>query len=352
MRFPKPRKRATALTWVTDHLAVGGAPLSVEQLDRLKHEGVDAILNLCGEFCDLHHVEAAHGFEVRYMPIGDEEAPELHALEETLAWLDECLYLGKKTYIHCRHGIGRTGTVLNAYLLRRGLGHRGAARILKHLRSQPTNFEQWWTVRKYGRTSPRLTIREPSLENGRLVDLGPFFRDYEAIAGRADDLYHGPGPRCGRDHDRCGGVPVRLTLAEAVCLRHAIDSKLSSQDRAQAIDRAVASARKERALSGLCATDDEACCLFDAGAVCPLQGPDGCIVFAHRPLQCRTYDLPGDMQRELWDDVLAPALTRLSEEILFAFTNEPTTDTLPAFSLPDVISGRYVQAFFHFLLKR
>lgn len=117
------RNLAFPLTWVTDHLAVGPAPMSYLALDSLREQGVRAILNLCAEFTDLHDIEAASGFEVYHLPIPDEEAPDLAELEKALAWLDEAIYLGKKVLIHCRHGIGRTGTVLNAYLLRRGLGH-------------------------------------------------------------------------------------------------------------------------------------------------------------------------------------------------------------------------------------
>jgi protein-tyrosine phosphatase len=120
---------AYSATWVTDQLAVGAAPMSYEQLDCLRAEGIGAILNLCGEFCDLHDIECAAGFEVYHMPLADEEAPELAELEKALAWLDEAIYLGKKVLIHCRHGIGRTGTVLNAYLLRRGLGQAANAQI-------------------------------------------------------------------------------------------------------------------------------------------------------------------------------------------------------------------------------
>ena len=115
---------AHPVTWVTDHLAVGPAPMSFAALDDLHGQGVGAILNLCAEFTDLHGIEAEHGFEVYHLPIEDEEAPDLAELDKALDWLDEAIYLGKKVFIHCRHGIGRTGTVLNAYILRRGLGHR------------------------------------------------------------------------------------------------------------------------------------------------------------------------------------------------------------------------------------
>ncbi|MGQ9500375.1 MAG: protein-tyrosine phosphatase family protein [Dissulfurimicrobium sp.] len=49
-------------------------------------------------------------------------------MERALAWLDEAIYLGKKVLVHCRHGIGRTGTFVTAYLIRRGLGLKLAAK--------------------------------------------------------------------------------------------------------------------------------------------------------------------------------------------------------------------------------
>jgi hypothetical protein len=44
------------LTWITSQLAVGHAPMSYEDLDAIRAEGVGAIVNLCGEFCDLHEI--------------------------------------------------------------------------------------------------------------------------------------------------------------------------------------------------------------------------------------------------------------------------------------------------------
>lgn len=349
-----PPAPAYPLTWVTDSLAVGGAPMSYDQLDSLRAQGISAIMNLCAEFCDLHDIEARHGFEVRYLPVHDEEAPELAELERGLAWLDEAIYLGKKVLIHCRHGIGRTGTVLNAYLLRRGLGHKLAGQKLKRLRSKPANFEQWWTIRKYGKAAGRLTLREPSLEFRNLVDLSPFFTEYQALADRAEDL---AGPeaaahgRCGQDHDRCCRTPVGLTLAEAVVLTHALNTALTSERRLSIIAAAVAAAASERRAASAQTADAADFCLIDAGAVCPLREDRRCLLFARRPLQCRTHGLPGAAKAELWEDILGPALGRLSEQIFFAYTSAFLPRRLPAFKLPDVVSGRYVQAFFHLLME-
>jgi len=336
-------------TWVTDQLAVGAAPMSYVHLDGLRDAGIGAILNLCGEFCDLHDIECAAGFEVYHMPLADEEAPELAELEKALAWLDEAIYLGKKVLIHCRHGIGRTGTVLNAYLLRRGLGHKLAWFKLRTLRSKPANFAQWWTIRKYGRQSPKLTVREPSLEMRKAVDLSPFFRDYEALQARLDEEI---GPRvemCGRDHAKCCGTPVLLTMVEAVYITQKMNVVLTSEKRLQVIARAVDTARKERLADTQ--TSGHAYCLSDADARCPLLDDKACMLFAYRPLQCRSISLEERAAERLWGRVLAPALESLSLQLWLAYAGTMAPASLPFFPLADVVSGRYVQSLFHLMVR-
>jgi Fe-S-cluster containining protein len=350
------RKPAYQVTWVTDQLGVGSAPMSHAQLDSIREEGVDAILNLCGEFCDLHDIEKEAGFEVHYLPLGDEEAPSLIELEKALAWLDEAIYLGKKVLIHCRHGIGRTGTVLNSYLLRRGLGHKLAWRALKKLRSKPANFVQWRTVRKYGKQSGRLTVREPSLEFKRLVDLSPFFNDYNELVQRVDELaaLTPGGHACGLDHSQCCRTPVRLSLAEAVHLSHRINRELCCDTRLSVIERAVATAQAERKVAGDLGREQENLeyCLSEAGAVCPLLERGVCMLFDHRPLQCRAFGLDESEDGELWSDLLTPALNKVSGEIWFAYTGSMVEERLPLFSLPDVVSGKFMERVFKLMLEQ
>lgn len=341
------KKAAYSPTWVTEQLAVGAAPMSYAQLDCLRESGVTAILNLCGEFCDLHDIESQAGFEVYHLPLADEEAPDLVALEKALAWLDEAIYLGKKVLIHCRHGIGRTGTLLNAYLLRRGLGHRLAWLKLRNLRSKPTNFAQWWTIRKYGKNSPRLTIREPSLEMQKAVDLSPYFIEYEALIYRVDDLSgYELREQCGREHCLCCRIPIHLTLIESVYLTHRLNIKLRSSQRLEVISRAVERSQLERDASKKV---DGTYCLSDIDLVCPLYAQEKCMLFSDRPLQCRTFGIEAMTSSDLWEDVLSPALRRLSFELWLAFIGKMARDDLPRFSLCDVVSGKYVQQLFHFM---
>ena len=339
---------AYPLTWVTDHLAVGGAPMSHAQLDSLRAQGVTAILNLCAEFCDLHEIEAAAGFEVRYLPIPDECAPDLPALEDALGWLDEAVYLGKKVLIHCRHGIGRTGTVLNAYLLRRGLGHMGAARVLRPLRAKPANFNQWWTIRRYGKAAGKLTVREPLLEAGKPVELGPFLADYAGLAAMAQEAA-GDAPACGRDHDVCCRRPLWLSLIEAVALARAIDVGLTSQVRQSVIEDAAGAAREMDELTQRYG-DSRELCVSGWSRRCPLSRDGACLVFDSRPVACRLFGAPAVAQAALWDKTLEPALGELSRQVFVALAGTAVGEALPHFALPDVASGRYVSAVFNYLL--
>jgi protein-tyrosine phosphatase len=139
------------LTWVTDHLAVGYAPLSHQDIASMSEQGIEAIVNLCGEYCDLHEIQQQAGFKVYYLPIPDECAPDMEELEKTLDWLDETIAQGKKVLVHCRFGVGRTGTLVTAYLLKQGMNLKAASKILKNTRANPTNHCQWHLLRKYGK---------------------------------------------------------------------------------------------------------------------------------------------------------------------------------------------------------
>ena len=170
-----------SLTWITKNLAVGHAPMSYAELDSLKEQGIGAIVNLCGEFSDLHEIERNAGFEVFFLPIPDETAPQMEEMEKGLEWLDEAVYLGKKVLVHCHHGIGRTGTFVTAYLLRRGFSLKKAGKMLKGTRANPTNFSQWWLLRKFGKKEGRLTLEEPTPDNRNSADLSEFYSRYEQL---------------------------------------------------------------------------------------------------------------------------------------------------------------------------
>lgn len=159
------KKKRSAINWVTDSLGVGPAPMSYVQMDALKELGVGAILNLCAEFPDLPDIQREYGFDVFYLPVHDEEAPELAEMEKALAWLDEAIYLGKKAYYPLLPRDRSHRHAAQRLLFAAGVGTQGCLQEIEKITFQTGKFrpvvvyqEIWAQKREVDRapTQPRI----------------------------------------------------------------------------------------------------------------------------------------------------------------------------------------------------
>jgi pyruvate,water dikinase len=367
-------------TWVTDQLAVGHAPMSYEDLQSIKRQGLDAIVNLCAEYRDLYDIEKDYGFDVFYLPVPDDQAPDMGEMDKALAWLDEAIYLEKKVLIHCRLGIGRTGTFLRSYFIRRGFGSQLIEERLRSVHSHPTSPSQWRLLKKYGRQAERLTIREPSLEAERAVNLGSYFEEYETLCRLVDDAFVLDGslprrhPDCGRTAAECCKHPFRIQFIEAVYLRHYLIKELNREDRMAAIRQAAAMRRRvkdgqvqevssfiEPSVEGQDADND----VIAAGEEyrCPLNIREVCILYSHRPIRCRAFGITESHQGNfLGKDVSAAGflqvlppnrikrdLDEISRRLFFALNGRFLEGRSLIFPITHVISGKYIEDYFALL---
>jgi len=326
------------LRWITENIATGRAPMSYEELDDIRRQGIGAIVNLCGEFSDLHEIEENAGFEVLWIPTADETAPAMEAMEQGLEWLDEAVYLGKKVLIHCRHGIGRTGTFITAYLLRRGFTLKKAGKLLKATRSNPTNFSQWWLLRKYGKKEGRLTLADPTPYNRKSADVSKFFDQYESLRQKVDELVAAAAPdvpvascSCGGQGTCCDGV-FSLELIEALYINTKVNTVLPAKQR-QAI------------IAGATAREDEAG--SESSRVCPLHHGGVCLLHDYRPLHCRLRNYSGN-SAEIF--AINSEVGRLSHQVFENFFGYTSKEPLPQVSYRDALSGKFVQRYFQFIM--
>jgi hypothetical protein len=112
------------------------------RIDAFLEAGLDTFIDLTrqGEVSPyaaiLKEQSPAYGMDARYyrFPIGDFGLPTPGQMKAILDQIDTSLEAGRKVYVHCWGGIGRTGTTVGCYLVRRGLGGNEALRQLA----------RWW----------------------------------------------------------------------------------------------------------------------------------------------------------------------------------------------------------------
>jgi len=87
------------------------------------------------------------------LPIPDFGVPDDAHMAAILAAIDEALSAGRVVYVHCRGGVGRTGTVMGCWLVQRGFQAEDALRLVDALfgPGSPETDEQRQLVRRWRR---------------------------------------------------------------------------------------------------------------------------------------------------------------------------------------------------------
>ncbi|HEV3117666.1 MAG TPA: dual specificity protein phosphatase family protein [Gemmataceae bacterium] len=143
-------------SWIEKPLLAGLAqPESEEDLDWLRKNGIDVLLSLTEEPIPRAWVNNA-GLLLVHEPLVDMEAPVQEQLERCVATIDRAVGNNMGVAVHCGAGLGRTGVVLAAYLIRKGASAREAITRIRKLRpGSIETSEQADAVVEYGRQLKR-----------------------------------------------------------------------------------------------------------------------------------------------------------------------------------------------------
>ena len=127
----------TGFTWLVPGRIAGAAmPGVVDDIDHdlalLKRVGITMLITLTERDVDQPAL-ARHGLKNVHLPVYDREAPSLGQIQMLLKRMEILLVKGEALAVHCLGGLGRTGTVLTAWLIREGLTAQEALRRVRLL---------------------------------------------------------------------------------------------------------------------------------------------------------------------------------------------------------------------------
>jgi atypical dual specificity phosphatase len=128
-------------SWVEKPLLAALArPSSPEDLLWLREQGIQVLLSLTEDRPRRDWTDDA-GLLVFHEPLEDMEAPTQEQLDRAVSAITRALDVKMPVAVHCGAGLGRTGVVLAAYLVSKGMTAQAAIARVRRLRPHSIETE-------------------------------------------------------------------------------------------------------------------------------------------------------------------------------------------------------------------
>lgn len=105
-------------TEIDDTVIMGGAPFGFAKIpDQLHDRGVRGVVNLCEEYPGPESSYRRLGMRHLRLPTTDHFEPTVKDMERAVEFIRFHEQMGKKVYVHCRAGHGRSAAVVLAWMV-------------------------------------------------------------------------------------------------------------------------------------------------------------------------------------------------------------------------------------------
>tara|TARA_B100001750_G_scaffold104106_1_gene82360 strand:- start:5033 stop:5536 length:504 start_codon:yes stop_codon:yes gene_type:complete len=116
--FSKPSN----FKWLIDNKIAGSGFINTKtELDFLINHNISAVLTLTTSSLNDEVISNKSVTFKHISTIEDHSLPSIDHLVDAIQFINECMMNNKSVVVHCRAGIGRTGTVLAAFLINSGM---------------------------------------------------------------------------------------------------------------------------------------------------------------------------------------------------------------------------------------
>jgi atypical dual specificity phosphatase len=118
----------TSFDRVTESVWVGSCIRSLDDFHRVRAQGIRACVDMREEGADLWGFDA-----FLWLPTVDHEPPSQAHLRMGIGFLRECERSGMPAFVHCTAGVGRSATLVLAWLLAGPLRGRDSREALERI---------------------------------------------------------------------------------------------------------------------------------------------------------------------------------------------------------------------------